>query len=85
MTLNGSNVTICITKQHSARVNVKQKYKQYNQTRPALSFGHCSVSSVIFGCVSLLRQPVIPTAHYSDDPLFRQSITPTAHFSDNIK
>ena len=27
--------------------------------------------------------PVIPTAHYSDDPLFRQPITPTAHFSDN--
>ena len=37
------------------------------------------------GCVPLLRQPVIPTAHYSDDPLFRQPITPTAHFSDNAK
>ena len=35
-----------------------------------------------FGCLSLLRQPVIPTAHYSDDPLFRQPITLTAHYSD---
>jgi hypothetical protein len=34
------------------------------------------------GCVLLLRQPVIPTAHYSDDPLFRQPIIPTAHYSD---
>jgi hypothetical protein len=32
--------------------------------------------------VSLPRQPVIPTAHYSDDPLFRQPIIPTAHYSD---
>ena len=36
----------------------------------------------MFGCVSLLRQPVIPTAHYSDGPLFRQPIIPTAHYSD---
>ena len=31
----------------------------------------------LFGCVSLLRQPVIPTAYYSDDPLFRRPIFPT--------
>ena len=36
----------------------------------------------MYGCVSLLRHPVIPTAHYSDDPLFRQPIIPTAHYSD---
>ena len=28
---------------------------------------------------------IAPTARYSDDPLFRQPITPTAHFSDNAK
>ena len=28
---------------------------------------------------------IIPTAHYSDNPLLRQPITPTAHFSDNAK
>jgi hypothetical protein len=33
--------------------------------------------------VSLLRQPVIPTAHYSDDPLFRQPIFSTTHYSDS--
>ena len=31
----------------------------------------------IVGCVPLLRQPVIPTAHYSDDPLLRRPIFPT--------
>jgi hypothetical protein len=36
----------------------------------------------MYGCVSLLRHPVIPTAHYSDDPLFRQPIIPTAHYFD---
>jgi hypothetical protein len=33
-----------------------------------------------FGCVALFRQPITPTAHYSDNPLLRQPITPTAHF-----
>jgi hypothetical protein len=33
------------------------------------------------GCVSLLRQPVIPTARYSDGPLFWRPIIPTAHYS----
>ena len=37
------------------------------------------------GCVALFRQPITPTAHYSDNPLLRQPITPTAHFSDNAK
>ena len=40
------------------------------------------IFSVSAGCVSLLRQPIIPTAHYFDDPLFRQPIIPTAHYSD---
>jgi hypothetical protein len=34
---------------------------------------------------ALFRQPITPTAHYSDNPLLRQPITPTAHFSDNAK
>ena len=34
------------------------------------------------GCVALFRQPITPTAHYSDNPLLRQPITPTAHYSD---
>jgi hypothetical protein len=37
------------------------------------------------GSVALFRQPITPTAHYSDNPLLRQPITPTAHFSDNAK
>jgi hypothetical protein len=37
------------------------------------------------GCVALFRQPITPTAHFSDNPLLRQPITPTAHFSDNAK
>jgi hypothetical protein len=28
---------------------------------------------------------IIPTAHNSDSPLLRQPITPTAHFSNNAK
>ena len=28
---------------------------------------------------------IIPTAHYSDNPLLRQPITPTAHFSRQCK
>jgi hypothetical protein len=35
------------------------------------------------GVKSLFRQPISPTAHYSDSPFLRQPITPTAHFSDN--
>ena len=40
------------------------------------------IQPYMYRCVSLLRHPVIPTAHYSDDPLFRQPIIPTAHYSD---
>ena len=29
-------------------------------------------------------QVIIPTAHCSDDPLFRQPIAPTAHFSERL-
>jgi hypothetical protein len=36
------------------------------------------------GCVALFRQPITPTAHYSDNPLLRQPITPTAHFSYSL-
>jgi hypothetical protein len=42
-------------------------------------------TGVYVGCVALFRQPITPTAHYSDNPLLRQPITPTAHFSDNAK
>jgi hypothetical protein len=31
-------------------------------------------------CTTLSSIPIIPTTHYSDNPLFRQPITPTAHF-----
>ena len=31
----------------------------------------------------LFRQPIVPTAHCSDSPLFRQPIVPTAHCSDS--
>ena len=38
---------------------------------------------VFLGGQVIIRQPIIPTAHCSDGPLFRQPIAPTAHFSDN--
>ena len=30
----------------------------------------------LIGCVALFRQPITPTAHYSDNPLLRQPIFP---------
>ena len=33
----------------------------------------------MYGSVALFRQPIMPTAHYSDSPLLRQPIIPTAH------
>ena len=35
--------------------------------------------------LSCRMRSIIPTAHNSDSPLLRQPITPTAHFSDNAK
>ena len=34
-------------------------------------------SSCCNGCVALFRQPITPTAHYSDNPLLRRPIFPT--------
>ena len=31
----------------------------------------------VYGCVGLFRQPITPTAHYSDSPLLRRPIFPT--------
>jgi hypothetical protein len=33
------------------------------------------------GVRSLFRQPISPTAHYSDSPLLRQPISPTTYYS----
>ena len=36
------------------------------------------------GDIPFFRQPIIPTAHWSDGPLFRRPIVPTAHYSDQL-
>ena len=38
-----------------------------------------TTSGCPLGCVALFRQPITPTAHYSDNPLFRQPIVLTAN------
>ena len=36
-----------------------------------------NICSAPYGCVALFRQPITPTAHYSDNPLLRRPIFPT--------
>ena len=38
------------------------------------------IDDVKSGDIPFFRQPVIPTAHYSDGPLFRQPIIPTNYY-----
>ena len=50
-------------------------YKNKGDTANPDNYRGITILSCYGGCVPLLRQPVIPTAHYSDSPLFRQPIT----------
>jgi hypothetical protein len=52
------------------------------QTHPTLNvYPHKVMKACIIGVRSLFRQPIAPTAYYSDSPLLRQSISPTTHYS----
>ena len=44
----------------------------------------CMCIYVYVGDIPFFRQPIIPTAHWSDGLLFRRPIVPTAHYSDQL-
>jgi hypothetical protein len=50
-----------------------------------LSRGQVIIPTAHFSDSPLFRQPISPTAHYSDSPFLRQPIIPTSHYSDNDK
>ena len=79
--LGGANVP-------SAPLWIRHCISQYqlsywNVTNPNYKLTNLRKEANKNGVRSLFWQPIIPTAHCSDGPVFRQPIAPTAHFSDS--